>query len=483
MIKKLSLDELLDFNSGGDSSDEAVNRSYRKQDGRYIDLDQGSVGGLPDARKLQGVNGVRQSREPNLESDYEAEHRADGQYSRSRKVESRELQVLEPDARLPGELHGSSTVGVDQRRGTDRSVGEARSRVAGGEHQSTLIPASANLPASGESVGSGVDVASLLKRGFELCVEQAQMGTNPGMQDAEAIILANLRSDTFVNSITNAMTVGHLSHIAEAGDTQFQRRKEMEVYNPMLDAFSVASEVVNEKIHYVARQIKRTMGRLKSYEHDGVYLDKLGSVNPNAVGNVSGWANGKGTGGEKKDGEKKGGKGGQDWYDGEFEEDESDMVGEKEVSPRQYITDRGEVKEFEEGAAPNELLMHLDGLQYLFDKSLGNMQALTNGIDALVKSERHSGARPWGNSRNGIPTMMQPWGIPKRSGIGGGGGGKEEMRALLNGGSAGGAASGEVIERGVSGGVVREMSEAEIFSLLEKQKEENLKNGGGGGKG
>lgn len=366
-----------------------------------------------------------------------------------------------------------SDLDVGPRGARTQNLAERDSEVSGGEPSTPLTQ-------------GAVNVSSLLNRGFELCAEQAQMGVNPEMQDVESLMVSNLKGDTFLNSITNAMTVEHLAHIAEAGDTKFQRREEMKVYNPLLYAFGRASGVVSEKVDYFARQMERTMGRLIDYESEGIYLDHLGSVHPNDVANIVEWEDPNGGGrfegskGKPKSvtafGDKP--KGGTAWY-------KQDVIGDavalpkpsKGMSERSYVTDQGEVKEFKPGTSPAELLMHLDGLQYIFDKSLSNMAHLTNGIDSLVKSERHSGARPWGNSRNGIPAVAQPWGIPRR----GVGEGRDEMRALLNGGDVGGENAESVkagaLQGNVSGSGVREMTQEEVFRILEMQKAENEKNG------
>lgn len=252
---------------------------------------------------------------------------------------------------------------------------------------------SKELMVSGQNGASAKESApanmgAVLEKAMSLFMEQAQMGTNGSDVTLADIELSEAKATSFLNAINNALSMSHLANLVEAEKLQFKRTKEMEVYNPMLEAFAVASHAVGKKMHYVARQMNRTVDNLESYEAEGVFLDHLGSMdNLLAVkGKLKHEVGGDGFG--------------QNW-----EPEGSEAA---DLGPREYVNVRGERKEFAPGRKPNELILHLDGLQYVFDRTLQNMSDITTSIDNLVKSERYSGAKPWGNSRAGIPTVTQP---------------------------------------------------------------------------
>lgn len=300
-----------------------------------------------------------------------------------------------------------------------------------------------------KSNGKGnVDFSGVLEKAMELFKEQAQMGTDGKLMGLAEIELSEARANAFLNAITNTLSVSHLTNLAEAEGTQFKRRDEMSVYNPMLHSFAVASHSVERRMDYVARQMGRTMDRLEDYEAEGVYLDSLGSLESLVGGSAGG-------------GRKTGAPTTQDWESG-LGDSGSGGIGGGGFSEREYVNKYGEVKEFEPGRKPNELMLHLDGLQYLFDKTLGNMSMITTSIDKLVQSERYSGSRPWGNSRAGIPSLNQPSGAGRivqrlEKNV-------TEAAKLSGGGSGSGADGG-------SGARVREIGMAELGDIILRQQQ------------
>lgn len=257
-----------------------------------------------------------------------------------------------------------------------------------------------------------IDMQPVLQKAMQLFSEQAQMnieGKEIGLADIE---LSEAKANAFLNAINNAISIQHLSNVVSASDLEFKREKEMQVYNPMLDAHAIASDAVNRKMGYVARQMNRTVKNLEGYEEEGVYLDSLGSVDGILKnvrpGLMSTGSNG-GAGSKKKSG--------QNWevdvFRGGVEDFGEELVekvggGAEEEGDREYVNCWGERKVFPPGKKPAELMLHLDGLQYVFDKTLGNMAAITSSAGRLLQDQRYSGAKQWGNSRAGVPAVYQP---------------------------------------------------------------------------
>lgn len=322
-----------------------------------------------------------------------------------------------------------------------------------------------NVRTNGKEIAESfqLNVGNALEKAKHLILEQAQLDERGEDVTMEELELRQSKTDSFLNGINNSLHISHLATIAEADHLKFKRQKEMEAMNPLMDAYVVASSVVNRKINYVARQMSKTMENLENLEREGVYMDRLGTADN--ILNTS-----MASGPVKKRGRKKR-KDGDDIEDSDFEPDagrgDLDYAEDARFDSRvaeEYVTLSGEVKQFEPGMKPSELLLHVEGLQYVFDRSVANANHIGEGLKKIIELERFSGARPYGNSRVGIPAITQPSPSGRLMGRRDGGG-----RVVFDGN---GVRRG-IGNVGAGGTVPREMTVEELENLVEMQRNES----------